>query len=54
MKKLSLILASIVIFVGISFAMPQQAKTDKKTDKKEVKKVPSKKKVDKKDTKTTK
>jgi hypothetical protein len=51
MKKIGFLLASIVLFSGISFANPLQAKTDKKADKKEVKKVPSKKKADKKDTK---
>jgi hypothetical protein len=53
MKKVGIILASILLLSSISFASPIQEKTDKKTDKKEVKKVPSKKKTDKKDTKTT-
>ena len=56
MKKLSLILSSLILFAGVSLAnMPKQekekAKTEKKSDKKEVKKVPSKKKTEKKDTK---
>jgi len=57
MKNIGVLLASIVLFSGIAFANPQQAKTERKdikTDKKEVKKVPSKKKADKKDAKTTK
>jgi len=56
MKKLSIIIASLVLFAGISFANPIQQKADKKEapkkeEKKEVKKVPSKKKTDKKDDK---
>ena len=60
MKKLSIILASLVLFAGMSFASPlvKQAKTEKtqtkKEDKKEVKKVPTKKKTDKKDDKASK
>jgi hypothetical protein len=56
MKKLSIILASLVLSGSILFAAPaikqEKAKTekkeDKKADKKEVKKVPTKKKEDKK------
>ncbi|MGP8217024.1 MAG: hypothetical protein ACLQQ4_15760 [Bacteroidia bacterium] len=64
MKKLSILLAAMVLFIGISFANPslnkfqEQPKTDKKDtkkdNKKEVKKVPSKKKADNKDHKTDK
>ena len=63
MKKLSVILASMVLFAGISFAGPiQQKKTEKKETKKEtkkttkkgIKKVPSKKKAEKKDEKSAK
>ena len=63
MKKVSIILAALVLVTGISFAhivtnLPQTQKTDKKDakkdDKKEVKKVPAKKKAEKKDDKTTK
>ena len=47
MKKLSVILASLVLFAGISFANPvvkqTQPATDKKTAKKADKKVPAKK-----------
>jgi|GEM_PF-818548 hypothetical protein len=70
MKKLSILLAAMVLFIGISFASPvsaliqaQQKAADKKDapkeatkkeDKKEVKKVPTKKKPDTKDQKATK
>jgi len=55
MKKLSLVIASLALFTGISFAASFQVKQDakaktekksaKKTDKKEVKKVPARKTV---------
>ena len=51
MKKLSLIFASMVLFAGISFASPIQAK---QTDKKETKKTEKKTTTTKKTTKTTK
>ena len=57
MKKLSILITSLVLFAGISFANnPIQQKADKKEapkkeEKKEVKKVPAKKKTDKKDEK---
>lgn len=57
MKKTSIIIASLVLFMGFSFASPFQvkqetkAKTEKKTGKKEVKKevkkVPARKTVTK-------
>jgi hypothetical protein len=49
MKKLSVILASMVLFAGISFASPS-VKQDKKADKKEKKE----KKADKKEKKADK
>lgn len=64
MKKLSILLAAMVLFIGISFASPstkvvlEQQKTDKKDtkkeDKKEVKKVPAKKKAEPKEHKADK
>ena len=63
MKNLSLVLASLVLFAGVSFASPiakkgvkqEKAKTEKtekketkKTEKKEVKKTETKKAADKK------
>jgi len=67
MKKLSILSAAMVLFIGISFANPvtsnqqEPKKTDKtdkkvskKEDKKDVKKVPVKKKADSKDQKTAK
>jgi hypothetical protein len=58
MKKLSVILASLVLFTGISFASPiqkaEKKETTKKDDKKAVKKVPAKKKAEKKDDKAAK
>jgi hypothetical protein len=59
MKKISIIIASLVIFSGVSYAgsvlIQQKATTEKKddkkpakTDKKEVKKVPARTKQDKK------
>jgi hypothetical protein len=53
MKKLSFILAGLVLAGGTLLANPQQ-KADKKDTKKEVKKVPSKKKTDKKEDKKAK
>jgi len=49
MKKLSVILASLVLFAGVSFAKPiaksakQQPATEKKASKKAEKKAPAKK-----------
>jgi len=65
MKKISILIASLVLFIGFSFASPihqaTPAKTDKtdkaavkKDDKKPVKKVPAKKKPDTKDQKAAK
>ena len=65
MKKISILMAALVLFIGFSFASPisslrqtTPAKTDKtdktaakKDDKKTVKKVPAKKKPDTKDQK---
>jgi hypothetical protein len=47
MKKLGPTLLALIVFTGISFANTMQENT-KKADKKEVKKVPAKKKADKK------
>ncbi|HTA27025.1 MAG TPA: hypothetical protein VK809_04520 [Bacteroidia bacterium] len=58
MKRISTILALVMLFTGISLASSYQAKqdkpktekkADKKTEKKEVKKVPVRKTVTKKD-----
>ena len=65
MKKTSILIAALILFIGFSFASPFRqttpAKTDKtdktavkKDDKKPVKKVPAKKKPDTKDQKTSK
>jgi len=65
MKKVNILIASVLVFAGFAYANPafikQQATTAKKddktatkTDKKEVKKVPSKKKPEKKATTPTK
>jgi hypothetical protein len=62
MKKITILFAAILLFAGISFAIPYQAtpakpktekKADKKTEKKEVKKVPARKTVSKTKTATT-
>ena len=55
MKKISIIIASLILFTAFSFASTYQAKQDakaktekksaKKTEKKEVKKVPARKTV---------
>ena len=62
MKKLSVILAALVLSGSVLYAAPQAKqdnakatkKEDKKADSKEVKKVPTKKKEDKKADKTAK
>ncbi|HTB06949.1 MAG TPA: hypothetical protein VK806_08370 [Bacteroidia bacterium] len=53
MKKLSVILASLVLFAGVSFASPA-VKQDKKVDKKEKKADKKEKKADKKEKKADK